>query len=148
MELLRGLGLDSSVGIQLVIFLITYLILHFVLFKPYFAAYNERLKRTMGQADLAEKYLAESQALQAVYENKARELSAQYKAIYDDSRLKAQREYDQTVSAARQTAKTQFETTKQKIRTELDSARKESQKEVPAVAGAITARLLGKDLIQ
>ena len=147
MELLRGLGLDSSVGIQLVLFLVTYLILHFVLFKPYFAAYNERISRTMGRAELAEKYLAESQALQGEYENKARQLSAQYKAIFDESRLKAQKESDQTVSQARQAAKSQLESMKQKIRGELENARKDAQKEIPTVTSAITSRLLGKELV-
>jgi F-type H+-transporting ATPase subunit b len=148
MELLRGLGVNSTVGIQMVIFLVAYLALHFILFKPYFRAYVDRVERTMGRAELAERFLAESQSLQSEYERKARELSAQFKTIFDGSRSTAMREYDQLVNDARQAAKASFETSKQKIDVEIDAARKSLQSEIPALSEVITARLLGKDLAQ
>jgi len=148
MEMLRGLGVNSTVGIQLVIFLVGYAFLYFALFKPYFRAYAERVDRTMGRAELAERYIAESTALQAEYETKARELSSQYKSIFDESRSQALREYDRVVSEARLAAKAQLENAKQKIRSELENANNQLQKEIPAVAEAITSRLLGKDMLQ
>jgi F-type H+-transporting ATPase subunit b len=148
MELLRGLGVNATVGIQLVIFLATYLVLHFVLFKPYFRAYVNRVERTMGRAELAERFLAESQHLQTEYERRARELSAQTKTIFDGSRTQAMREYDQLVNEARQAAKASFESSKQKINTEMAGARQGLQGEIPNLAEVITARLLGKDLAQ
>ncbi len=148
MEILRGLGVDGTIGYQLVLFLLTYLVLHFVLFNPYFKAFKERVNRTMGRAELAEKYLAETNLLQSEYETKARTLSSQYKSIYDESRAKAMSEYDKLVSEARQKAKDQTEKNKADIAAEFARAHEQMQKEIPSIAGAVTARLLGKDLIQ
>lgn len=149
MDLLRGLGVvPEFLGYHLVIFLVTYLVLHFLLFKPYFKAYLARVERTMGRAELAEKYLAETQSLQAEYEGKAQELSHKYRAIFDSSRVQAMKEYDKLVSEARQTAKAEFDAAKQNISAEMQAARKNLQAEVPALSEVITARLLGKDLAQ
>ncbi len=148
MDLLRGLGVNSTVGYQIVIFLATYVVLHFVLFKPYFKAYLGRVESTMGRAEMAERFLAESQSLQAEYERKAQTLSHQYRTIFDSSRMQAMKEHDRLMSEARQAAKTEFEAAKQNISTELQSARKNLQAEVPVLSEVITARLLGKDLAQ
>jgi F0F1-type ATP synthase membrane subunit b/b' len=149
MDLLRGLGVvPEFLGYHLVIFLMTYLFLHFVLFRPYFKAYLGRVERTMGRAEMAERYLAESRSLQAEYEAKAQELSHKYRAIFDSSRAKAMREYDQMVNEARQAAKAEFETAKKSIAAEMQGARKNLQAEVPVLSEVITARLLGKDLAQ
>lgn len=145
LDMLRGLGVNETVGPQLVIFLFSYTVLYFLILKPYFKAYVERVDRTMGRAELAERYIAESHALQSEYENKARSMSASYKSIFDESRTKAMREYDQMVGEARNAAKTQLESSKEKIRSQLTTARKDLEKEVPGVVSEITTRLLGKD---
>lgn len=146
--MLQGLGVNSTVGPQLVIFLVSYLLLYFLIFKPYFRAYTERVERTMGRTELAERYISESHALQSEYEAKARELSANYKTIFDDSRGKAMREYDKLIGEARQAAKAQLDGAKDKIKGQMSTARKDLEKEVPAVSAAITSRLLGKELVQ
>lgn len=146
MELLRGLGVNQTVGIQLVIFIVTYLVLNQILFKPYFKAYTERVARTMGRAELAEKYLAESQVLQKEYETKARELSTQFKTVFDGSRAEAVKEYDEIVGQARQSAKAEFEERKKQVQMAMAQAQKDLTKEIPTLAEVITARLLGRDL--
>ena len=148
MELLRGLGVDQTIGIQFVVFVATYLVLHFVLFKPYFMAFKERVEKTMGQTEQAERYIAEAQELQHQYETKARKLSGEYKAIYDRSRGEAMREYDRLVGEARQGAKAAFEVAKERIDHELQAAQEEVRKEVPAVASGIVSQLLGKEARQ
>lgn len=146
MELLRGLGVNSTIGYQLVIFLITYVILHQVLFRPYYKAYLARIERTMGRTEMAERFTAEAQALQAEYESKARALSTKYRELFEASRVQANKEQDEIVNAARTHAKTTMETAKQKITSELTTARKSLEKETPVLADTIMARLLGKDL--
>jgi len=145
MELLTGLGVNQTVGIQFVIFLATYFVLHFVLFRPYFAAFKARVANTMGQTEQAERYIAETHELQYKYETKARQLSNEYKAIYDKSRAEAMKEYDRLVGEARQGARAAYDASKDRIDEGMRQARQDIRKEIPAVATEITGRLLGKE---
>lgn len=144
-QLLIGLKLNHTVVYQLISFIIVYAVLHFVLFVPYYNAFSERVKRTMGQTELAEQFIVETRVLQAEYEQKAKHLAQQYRTIFDESRARAQKEYDQKVSEARETAKTELEAMKAKIVSELESAREEAKKEIPGLVVTITSRLLGRE---
>jgi F-type H+-transporting ATPase subunit b len=148
MELLIGLGVNQTFWFQFAAFLIAYLILHFVLFVPYFRAYEERIRKTEGQTDLAERYLAESQELQAQYEIKARELNSEIKGIYDQSRVVAQKEQDRVIQQARSEAKSRLESSKATIRDQAGRARVELKAQVAGISQAITEKLLGKETLQ
>src|SRR5262245_8514189 len=71
MSLLASLGVNETLVIQLGIFLAVYMVLKYVLFTPYFKAFNQRAESTVGQADLAERYIAETKALEDEFANKA-----------------------------------------------------------------------------
>lgn len=145
MDLLLGLGVNSTVKYQLVTFLVAYVFLYMVLFKPYYKAYLERVSRTLGQTDLAEKYLLETQSLQAEFERKSRDINNKYKEVYESGRKQAMQEYDQVVGAAKASAKTQVDAAKMQIAGQVKEARQQLEKEVVTVAGVISGRLLGGD---
>ena len=54
MDLLIQLGVNHTLAVQLVMFLVTFVILKYVLFEPYYAAFNERQERTVGRTELAD----------------------------------------------------------------------------------------------
>ena len=62
MELLTQLGVNQTIWIQLATFFICFVFLKYFLFDPYFAAYNERKDRTLGQSELAERFVAAAPA--------------------------------------------------------------------------------------
>ena len=94
MELLSSLGLDITLFYQLAIFLTGYALLYNLIFKPYVAAHNRRLERTVGNMESNDRVLSDIQHLKAHHEEKAREINDEYKSIYDAKRSEALAEYD------------------------------------------------------
>lgn len=146
MQMLEALGVNASVGIQFVLFLVTYIILSSVLFKPYYKAFLTRNEKTIGNTENAEKMLSEARDLEAEYERKAREMNTKMRGIYEQSRQKALKAQEKQSVEARLQAKQILEENKQKVQAEVARAQKEISKEVTAVSQAITTKLLGKDL--
>jgi len=146
MQMLEALGVNASVGIQFVVFLITYIILSNVLFKPYYKAFLTRGEKTVGNTESAEKMLEESRDLEAQYEYKARELNNKVRAIYEQSRQAALREQEKQMAEARLRAKQVIEDNKQKVQAEVARAQQDINKEVAQVSQAMATKLLGKDL--
>lgn len=146
MEILTSLGINSTIGIQFLVFIVVYTCLSQILFKPYFKAFLARKEKTTGQTEIAERLVAEAKELQTKYESKAQQINAQYKAAYDISRSEALREYDRLITDARNEAKSILESAKEKINRDIVAAEKELSRETPEVAKVIAARLLGKDL--
>ena len=115
MELFTALGINSTLFMQIAGFLVTFIFLKLVLFDPYFKAYLERSRQTVGQVDEAEKYNLETKTLEEEYAQEARKINQEYKNIYDKVRAEAIKEYDQKVSTAREEAKFELEKSQKKI---------------------------------
>ena len=146
MQMLEALGVNATVGIQFVLFLITYIILSNVLFKPYYKAFLTRGEKTVGNTEHAERLLAESHDLEAEYEQKAREMNVKVRAIFEENRQQGMREQEKYMAEARSKAKQILDENKQKVQTEVTRARQDLNKEVTQVSQAIASKLLGKDL--
>ncbi len=145
MEILNALGVNQTVFIQFGVFVVAYLFLSNLLFKPYFKAFVQRKERTVGKTDLAEKYALEAKELQAKYESKAREINSQYKVIYDQSRGAATKEAEQIVSEARAQTKTLIENNRATLAKEVARVKSDISSEVKGVSAAIQSRLLGRE---
>jgi F-type H+-transporting ATPase subunit b len=145
-SLLHSLGVNKSLYIQLGVFLIVFIALKYLLFKPYFAAYLERGNRTVGKTELAEKFLEQTAALEAQYSQKAQAVNEQFRAVFDQSRGEANKQYEALVGEARAQAKQVVETTRESIKREVDNARKQLSQEVKGVSQLINQKLIGKDL--
>lgn len=146
MEILTALGVDSTLGIQFIIFLVAYVFLTTLVFKPYHRAYEERVKRTEGNTDLAERILTESKDLELQFEQKARALNNETKIIFDHSRTEAMKEYDRMVSQARDRAKSIMEKTRLQIGHEFESARAELNKEIPGITKTVVQKMMGQEV--
>ena len=146
LSIIIGLGVNETVYYQLAIFLVGYLFLYFLVFKPYFRALQEREKRTLGTQDLAGKIIEETQKLESEYQVKARELNAKYKSIYDQCRTEAMGEHDEIVNQARHQAKDRVEKVRKEIQQNVSVAREELLGEKKHVATAIVTQVLGKEV--
>jgi F0F1-type ATP synthase membrane subunit b/b' len=146
MDLLAQLGVDSSLGIQLLLFLIVFAILKYLLFTPYYAAYVERRERTLGKTELAERFVSEARELEAQYGIRAQEANDRFRTVYDSARTEAVKEYDRLVSQARAKSRTMIEESRQGIEKQMTAARTQLGQEVAGVSQLINRKLIGKDL--
>lgn len=146
MSLLLSLGVNSTLAIQLAIFLTVFVILKYGLFAPYFKAFNQRTEATVGQTDLAERYVNETKELEEKFASEAQNANERFRAVYDESRGHALKEYDRLVSEARAKTKSLIDDARLRIQKEVAAAEAEIAKEIPDVAKVINQQLLGKDL--
>lgn len=140
-----SLGVNSTIWIQLVIFVFAYAVILNLVVKPYYNAYLERQKRTQGNQNLAETLTTQARDLEAAYQAKARELNLQIKDIYDRARSEASKEQDKINTEAREKAKAYLDSARAELKDESNRAREALIKEAPLVGQAITDRLLAKD---
>lgn len=140
--LLISLGVNSTFYQQFVLIAVTCIILHHFLFKPYYEAYSERIQRTEGNQQTSERVLVEAEELKNQFENKTRELNEAYKAVYDETRSEALKDYDKITIEARDNAKKLLDETRSEITLEFDKAKLEVAKQVPEVSGKIVDTML------
>jgi F-type H+-transporting ATPase subunit b len=141
-NILVALGINSTLWIQLGIFVFVFLYLNSFVFKPYFAAYLERQNRTMGNQEKAEQIYAQTRELEALYQRKMRGLTADIKAIYDKARSEATIEQEKLYAEAREKAKMTLESARNKIESEYNKAREELMRQAPELSRTISVRLL------
>ncbi len=143
MEILTALGVNSTIGIQFIIFVVAYLFLSNLVFKPYHKAFEERVSRTQGDTDLAERIISETKDLELEFETKARSLNNETKIIFDRSRSEAMREYDRMVSQAKQRAKEQLDKSRLQVAHEMEKSREEVTKQIPEITKSLVTKMIG-----
>ncbi len=146
LSLLTALGVNQTIWVQLGCFLVSYVALTELIFKPYMKAYHEREKRTVGGEEFATRIIEEAKELSGNYERKAREINSEIKSMYDQKRSDALRDYEKMLAEARESSTELIAAARTKIAIEVEAARKKLVTEIPAVSGAIASRLAGKDL--
>lgn len=140
--ILKDVGVNQTIWCQFSIFIFTYIVLFFLLFRPYHRALVEREKRTQGGSDLAQKLQEDTQKLETVYSQKARELSEQQKRIYDRARKEMQEEQASILQTARDQAKILVDKNRLALATEVQKIRSEISNLTPAISETIVERLL------
>lgn len=140
--LLQDLGINQTIYLQFVLFVMAYVPLHFLLFKPYFTAYSERINRTEGNQKTSERLLDEAQDLRVRYENKSKELNSQFKAVYDEEKTLTMREYDQITAKAREKAKSLIDESKRLVEEKLQNSKQDIKAEVQNISETIVAKVL------
>lgn len=140
------LGINQSLGIQLVTFLVVFAFLKQLLFEPYYAAFIERQKRTEGTTELAERFVAETRAMEEKYSHRAQEVNDRFREVYEKNRTEAMRDYDRVIGEARNKAKGLVDDSREKIQKEMESVRAQLSQDVASVSQLINQKLIGKDL--
>jgi len=147
MELLQSLGINSTIIVQFIIFVIAYFILTRLIFMPYFKAYMERYNRTVGSEDDASKLIQETIELESEYEENAKALNVKIKKIFDTEKKLALENQTKMLFAAnlkaeeyKKSSEIKLEETKSKINTELEQ-------EVTPLAELIKNSVIGKGAV-
>jgi F-type H+-transporting ATPase subunit b len=146
MELLHALGINETVLPQLLIFLYAYIILYFLVFKPYLAAYNVRKEATVGSQENAQQIALETKDLHFKYEQKAKEINHQIKSIYDNARREAGKLQEEIIQKARAEADLLMKQNRTELTKAVGQTRDELKKTIPDLSQAISNRLLGKEV--
>jgi F-type H+-transporting ATPase subunit b len=146
MELLTQLGINSMLFAHMACFVLAYLALSQLVFKPYMSALKEREARTVGSEENASRVLDEAAQIQAEFETKAKQISGRIRSEYDKSRSEAMRAYDQMVATARQEATQEIEKARQQIAREMSKAQQSLVAEVPTVTATIASKMAGKEI--
>lgn len=147
-NIITTLGIDTTLWIQLLTFVVSYIFLHMVVFTPYFKAFEARQGQTVGSNEKAEQIFAQTRELETLYQRKARNLNAEIKDIYDKVRLDAVREQEKIQAEAREKAKVAIEDARKKIQEQFNYAREELIKQTPLVSKTITEKLLPAEVRQ
>lgn len=142
MDIFGQLGINTTAAFQFVLFAISLLFLSKYVFAPYAHALEERQRRTKGGEDLALEFQNKSVELHSEYETKARELNGEIKGIVDEAKSQANKEYEALVTKARAEAEKLVHENRTKISSAIEGAAAELKAQVPAVAMAITTKLV------
>lgn len=142
MDIFGQLGINTTAAFQFAFYCIALIFLSKFVFGPYAHAYEERQRRTKGGEDLALEYQNKSVELQSTYEAKMRELNDDIKAIVDSAKTQANKEYETTVSSVRADSEKLVQANRTQLVASVQTASQELKSQTPAVALAITNKLL------
>lgn len=147
MELLKTLGINSTIVIQFFIFIVAYLILTRMVFMPYFKAYMERYNRTVGSEGDADKLTQEAEELELEYEENAKALNIKIKNIYDTEKKMAVDEQTKLIKAANLKAEEYRKSSELKLEENKNKIYAELEQEITPIANMIRDSVIGKGAI-
>ena len=146
MEILRQLGLDQTVWIQLGFFIVSYVFLSQFLFKPYQRNLQFRSKNTGGALDEAAQMSASNERLAMDYQGRMKKQNETAEQIYSQLKMEGAAEEDKLVAAAKESATKLLELARVQITNEVTAAKKQLEEQIPEMSEMIASRLLGRSV--
>ena len=144
MEVFTKLGIDSTLFIQIALFLIVYLILYFLVFKPLFELYKHRDALVLGNQEDKEQKLTEIKKLKDEYESKLRKVHAQIQDIFTKVKSEAVKECDDKLLEVRKQAKDTITETRKQRQLEKQKAEENLEKDIPQLASMAINKILDR----
>ncbi len=141
-EILTSLGIDTTVFHQFAVFFLAYISMNFIVFKPYMAAYNERIKRTVGGQEYGEKLLAEAEEKEEAYKKTARDLNLKIREVFSAWNDKAKAEGDQIIEAAKKEADADLKQAQKQLEDTVAQVRKEMEGLIPSISENIQNKIM------
>jgi len=128
--LINSLGLDLSLFVQLGIFLLTFFVMHYLLFKPYNLVAQKRYDATTGSIESASQFDEEIELLKRQYGQAVKDTNEKVKSIYDESNESAKKEVNKIIT----TAQAEYLNEKGKRTKEIESEYQEETKKIPQLS--------------
>ena len=144
--ILRQLGVNSTLWVQLVFFLVSYFFLSQFLFKPYMRNLEYRKKNTVGNAEEAIKLNSSAENLAMDYQGQVKAQNEKASSIYDKLKAEGLAEEERLVAQAKALASEVLEQTKRKIQEDMIAAQDALKGQIPQISRQIASRVLGRDL--
>lgn len=145
-SIIDTLHLNQTFFFQFGFFVITFSFLSLLLFKPYYKAYEQRLAKTQGSEDVAVKMLADSESLYSQYQEAARQLNLEIKAVYDELRGHTHKETENIVNAGRKDSQSKVEKAIKEVSSQLETEKNKALAQIPEISSLIRGKLLGKEM--
>ena len=142
--MLQQLGINETVFLQFVIYIISFPLLHILVFKPFSAAHEERQNRTKGSEQLSYEFQQKATELQTTYQQKVREVNQSIQEIFNRAKSEATEDQEKIITAARAAAQNKTDENNKKLSTMVSSVAEDLRKETSQLSLAVTQKLLGK----
>lgn len=146
MEILAQLGIDGTLWVQLVLFMISYFFMSTFIFKPYLKNLEYRKKNTTGANEEASKLMATTEHLTLEYERKMKANNETVAQIFNQFKNEGKLEEQRLISAARTKAEQNLSAANNNIEKEIQSVRAQIEKTLPEMSKTAAGKLLGRDL--
>jgi F-type H+-transporting ATPase subunit b len=138
--------LDYTVVYQMIIFLIVWVILTRVLFRPYLKLIEERERRTAGTEHESADLAREGERLKAQYEERVTQAQAAALAAKEAILDEARQQRDQLISRAREEAASILEQVRQEIDRQVEKEKQLASAEVAVIAQNLAGKVLGRNV--
>lgn len=142
-EILKSLGVDTTVYYQFAIFFIAFFSMKTIVFKPYLDAHDERKKRTVGGEKEAVQLLAEAEEKENKYSKLAKDLNGKIKQIFSEQNTKAKKESEKIMAQAKKEVDERSEKTRKELEQSVSEARAEIETYIPAISENIEKKFVG-----
>ncbi len=143
MDIFQQLGVNHTVWIQFVLFVVSIWILQKAVFQDFAQAAFDREQRTRGSEDRAVQFAEKTKILSSQYETEARALNDEVKKHFEQARKEASKKVEEFVQTSRHQSQKTLEETRARVAQELHRARDGASREVPEVVASIIRRMLG-----
>ena len=144
MEIFTKLGIDSTLFIQMAIFLVVYLIMHFLVFKPLFELYKHRETLVLGNQEDKEQKLAEIKKIKDEYESKLRKLHSQIQGIFTEVKSEATEDCSEKLLEAKRQVKNTITETRKQRQLEQQDTKEKLEKGIPQLASMAIDKILNR----
>lgn len=138
------IALDSSVVWQILLFLVLWLIVSKVLFRPYMALLEEREQKTTGADDNSFSLEHEAERLRAQYEQGIADAAAAGQVSKEAIVQEGRHQKEALLSDAREEAARILERVRLEIQSQLTRERELALREADAVAHDMVEKILGR----
>lgn len=136
-------GLNAYKVIMVAInLIILYLFLRKILFKPVTQFMENRTKAIKDSIENAERTKSEAAQLKQQYVDQLNTAKGQGEAIIEESRIKAEKEYDRIIAAARRDSENILEKAREEITLEREQMLKEVRAHVAGLALAAASKVI------
>jgi len=138
------ISLDYTILLQMLLFLLLWIVLTRVLFRPYLTLLEERENKTEGAEDESLTLEQEGQRLRALYEEGLAKARAEGEAAKEAVLHEVRQQREQALSRAREEAAETLERVRLEIRNELTREREIASREAELIALDMVAKVLGR----
>lgn len=140
------ISFDYTIVYQIILFLILWVILNKVLFRPYFSLLEERERQTLGARHEASDLEHEGESLKAQYEEKIAQAQAAGNAAKEVILQDARQQRERLLTQAREEATRMLESVRQEVHTQMQKERQFAAAEVATVAQQIAIKIIGRNV--
>ncbi len=138
------ISLDISILYQIVLFVVIWLVLSKVLFRPYLDLLEERERKTTGARHDSDELEHEGSRLKAEYEEKIAQAQNAGTAAKDNIVQVARQERERLLQQARAEAASILDSARRDVQVQLERERELAAAEVAAVAQDMVSKVLGR----